>query len=260
VSTAAYKRLWNDNSKFLNEFNEAYGYYDTFIICSAHGHVMYSAAKESDLGENLGAGHLKDSGLGKLWKKVVTTDAPAIQDFEPYEPSNGEPASFIGAPIKINGQTVAVMALQISLDSINGIMTERTGLGETGESYLVGSDLLMRSDSYLDPKHHTVLASFKDPIKGKADTEAIQLALSGKTGEDVIIDYNGNPVLSAFAPLDIPGLDWAILSEIDVAEAFSPVGVDGEEYFKKYQEMYGYYDLFLINPDGYVFYTATREP
>ncbi len=259
VSTAAYKYLWDNNSKYLNDFNEVYGYYDTFIICSAHGHVMYSAAKESDLGENLGAGPLKDSGLGKLWKKVVTTDAPAIQDFEPYAPSNGDPSSFIGAPIKINGQTVAVMVLQISLDAINGIMTERTGLGETGESYLVGSDMLMRSDSFLDPKHHTVLASFRDPIKGKAQTEAVELALSGKTGEDVIIDYNGNPVLSAFAPLGIRGLDWAILTEIDVAEAFSPTNVDGEEYFKKYQELYGYYDLFLINPDGYVFYTATRE-
>ncbi len=50
-----------------------------------------------------------------------------------------------------------------------------------------------------------------------------------------------------------------MLSDIDVAEAFSPVDDKGGEYFKKYQEAYGYYDLFLINPDGYVFYTATRE-
>lgn len=259
VSTAAYKSLWRNNSKFLNYYVEAYGYYDMFII-SPQGHVMYTTAKESDLGTNLRYGQLKDSGLAQLWKKVVETDKVAIQDFEPYAPSNNEPASFIGAPIKSGGRIVGVVALQISLDAINSIMTERTGLGETGETYLVGSDFLMRSDSFLDPKHHTVKASFADPVKGKADTEAVQFALSGKTGEDVIIDYNGNPVLSAFAPVNVPGLKWAVLSEIDVAEAFSPKSVEGEEFFKKYQELYDYYDLFLINPNGYVFYTATREP
>ena len=51
-------------------------------------------------------------------------------------------------------------------------MSERAGLGETGETYLVGSDKLMRSDSYLDPKHHSVVASFRNPEKGKVETEA----------------------------------------------------------------------------------------
>ena len=260
VSTAEYKALWRNNSKFLNDYVEAYGYYDMFIICKAHGHVMYSAAKESDLGQNLKHGPLKNSGLGELWAKVVESDEAAFVDYKPYAPSNNEPAFFLGEPIKVNGRTVAVIALQVSLDAINEIMTERAGLGETGETYLVGQDMLMRSDSYLDPENHTVQASFADPVKGKADTEAVRMALSGKTGTDVIIDYNGNPVLSAYAPVKVGDMTWAILSEIDVAEAFSPKDINGEEFFKKYQEMYGYYDLFLINPDGYVFYTAFKEP
>jgi hypothetical protein len=74
-----------------------------------------------------------------------------------------------------------------------------------------------------------------------------------------ILDYNGNPVLSAYAPLNIKGLNWAILAEIDVAEAFCPVNESGSEFFANYVEMYGYYDLFLINPDGYCFYTAAKE-
>ncbi len=260
VTTPEYKSLWRNNSKFLNNYVEAYGYYDMFIICAAHGHVMYTAARESDLGQNLKHGPLANSGLGKLWAKVVETDKPAAVDYEPYAPSNNEAAFFIGEPIKINGRTVAVVALQISLDAINEIMTERTGLGKTGETYLVGQDMLMRSDSFLDPKHHTVQASFANPEKGKADTEAVRLALSGKTGADVIMDYNGNPVLSAYAPIKVADMTWGILSEIDVAEAFSPIDTDGNEYFKKYQEMYGYYDLFLINPNGYVFYSAFKEP
>jgi methyl-accepting chemotaxis protein len=61
----------------------------------------------------------------------------------------------------------------------------------------------MRSDSFLDPANHSVKASFADPAKGKVDTEAAREALSGKTGAKIIIDYNGNPVLSAFAPVTL---------------------------------------------------------
>ena len=241
---------------WLEQYNREYGYYDLFLIGKG-GDVVYTVARESDLGENLMHGSLQSSSLGKLFRKA--TNGSVLEDFAPYAPSNGEPAAFVGAPVKHQGETVGVVALQISLKAINTIMTERSGLGKTGETYLVGADKLMRSDSFLDPKHHTIKASFANPQKGRVDTEAATLALSGKTATKVIIDYNGNPVLSAFAPLVLPGVNWAILAEIDVAEAFSPVDSDGDEFFKKYQKMYGYYDLFLMNPDGYVFYSAAKE-
>ena len=73
-----------------------------------------------------------------------------------------------------SGELAGYAALQIPLDKINKIMLLREGMGETGESYLVGQDLLMRSDSYLDPVNHTVEASFANPELGKADTEAVR--------------------------------------------------------------------------------------
>ncbi len=65
---------------------------------------------------------------------------------------------------------------QLPMDAINQIMTERNGMGETGETYLVGPDKLMRSDSLLDPAH-TIKASFANPEKGRVDTEASREAL-----------------------------------------------------------------------------------
>ncbi len=241
---------------WLAQYKEQYGYYDVFLI-DKDGDVLYTVAKESDWGENLQSGSLRNSGLAKMFEGA--RNSTTIQDFEPYAPSNNEPCAFIGAPVKKNGNFIGVVAMQIPLDAINSIMQERSGLGETGETYLVGSDKLMRSDSYLDPKYHSVVASFADTTRGKVDTEAARNALSGQEESEVIIDYNGNPVLSAYAPLKIHGLNWAIIAEIDVAEAFSPVDENGNEYYAKYQEMYGYYDLFLMNPDGYVFYTVARE-
>ena len=73
---------------------------------------------------------------------------------------NGEPAAFIGAPIhSAEDKMLGVMVFQIPLDQINEIMFRRDGMGKTGESYLVGQDGLMRSDSFLDKEGHSVVAS-----------------------------------------------------------------------------------------------------
>ncbi len=214
----------NEYDKFFNSFMQAYGYYDVFVLCAKHGHVMYSVAKESDLGENLSVGSLKTSGLGKLWKKVVSTKMPQIVDMEPYAPSNGDPAMFMGAPVyDEKGNMISVITIQISDKAINNIMQVRDGMGESGESYLVGADKLMRSDSYLDPVNHSLKASFANPSKGSVNTEAVKAVFSGKKGTDIIVDYNGNDVLSSYDSVKFGDVSWAILSEIDMAEVEIPI-------------------------------------
>ena len=96
-------------------------------------------------------------------------------------------------------------------------------MGESGETYLVGPDYLMRSDSFLDPEYHSVVASFADQETGSVETVAVHEALAGATDEKIVIDYNGNPVLSAYAPLTIGGTTWALLAEINEAEVRAPI-------------------------------------
>ncbi|HKJ99124.1 MAG TPA: methyl-accepting chemotaxis protein [Desulfotignum sp.] len=260
ISTPEYQMIWETLGAPVEKFYKDSGVYDVFLICAKHGHVMYSAAKEKDLGENMGHGRYKDSGLADLWKKITASDKPAIVDMAPYAPSNGDPAMFAGYPVKAaSGEMIGIIAFQLPLDQINAVMTTRHGMGATGESYLVGQDKLMRSDSFLDPENHSVKASFANPGSGRVDTEASRSAFAGKAGQDVISDYNGNPVLSCFDTITIQDLTWAIITEMDVAEAFCPKDDQGEFFFEKYTQMYGYYDLFLFNPDGYAFYTVAQE-
>ena len=204
---------------FFQGYMKDYGYYDLFIISAKHGHVMYSAAKEADYGANLMHGSLKESGLAKVWKKVTQTKKIAFVDMKSYTPSNNAPAMFVGAPVYIHGEFKSVLVLQISDKAISNIMTFREGYGESQEDYLVGEDKLMRSDSFLDPKGHSLLASFANPKKGAVDTEATREALSGKSDTKIVVDYNGNPVLSAYTTINInDDFKWALMSEIDEAE------------------------------------------
>ena len=224
VTTPEYQEIWNSLGKQLRSYQEQSGVYNVFLICAKHGHVMYTNTKGSDLGENLGHGRYKDTGLAMLWKKVVRTDKQAVVDMAPYAPSNNKPAMFAGSPIHDeSGSLIGIIAFEIPLHHINEIMTSRHGMGKTGETYLVGSDQLMRSDSFLDPKTHTVKASFAHPASGKVDTTAVRQALAGNHGGKILNDYDGVPVLSFYAPLKIKDLTWAVIAEIETAEAFAPV-------------------------------------
>ncbi len=242
---------------FFYQFIKEYGYYDIFLMGPDNGDMVFTVAKEADFGQR--ASDIQSS-LKDVWEKAAKEGKAAVSDVKPYTPSNNIPAQFIAAPIKENGKVIGVVAVQISIDAVNEIMGERNGLGKTGETYLVGSDYLMRSDSFLDPEHHSVIASFADTSKGRVKTAASESVINGQTGERVINNYNGNPVCSAYTPVKIGDVTWGLLAEIDIAEAFSPKGYDGVDFYEKYVEMYSYYDFFLINPDGYCFYTVQKEP
>jgi len=219
VNNQLVKNETEKHEEFFQSYMKDYGYYDVFIISAETGHVMYTAAKESDYGTNLIYGSLKKSGLAEAYRKALQNKRPSFVDMAPYAPSNNAPAMFLATPVVVNSKVEAVLVFQISDGAINKVMKYRKGYGESQEDYLVGPDKLMRSDSFLDPKGHSLQASFANPSTGSVDTEASRDALAGKTDTKVVIDYNGNPVLSSYSQIDIgEDFKWIILSEIDEAE------------------------------------------
>lgn len=194
---------------------EKRGYYDIFLIDSETGNIIYTAYKEPDFGSNLTNGPYTNTNIARLYNEVNNSeshDVVMLADFEPYAPSDFAPASFIAAPISDGFNKIGVLALQIPIDQINNIMMGRAGLGETGETYLVGSDKFMRSNSRFSNKR-TLLVN-------KIETEAVTDALANKSDCKIIKDYRGSEVLSAYAPLYIKDLKWSIIAEIDKKEAF----------------------------------------
>jgi methyl-accepting chemotaxis protein len=211
-------------ASYATNFLKSHGFDDLFLI-SSDGHIFYTDAKEADFGTNIIKGKYANTNLGKVVRQVIRTKQYGIADFAAYAPSGNKPAAFNAYPILTShGNVQLVVAAQISLHEIDKIMQERTGMGKTGETYLVGPDNIMRSDSFLDPHGHSVEASFQGTVeKNGVNTEASQAALSGKTGTKEVIDYNGNEVLSAYTPVKIGGFTWALLSEIDKAEVTQPI-------------------------------------
>ena len=223
VSTADYRTIYEEFGSNINSYREKRGFEDILMACMAHGHIMFSSAKRPDLGSNLRHGPYQESHLRRLLEQVTLSRKTAIMDFSAYQAHEGLPVAFMGTPLFEKGELIGMMAIQLSPAPFNEIMQERTGMGDTGETYLVGKDLLMRSDSYLDPVNHSVNASFASPAKGKVKTEASAAALNGETGNKITIDYNGNPVLSSYAGVKFGDADWAIISTIGESEAYASI-------------------------------------
>ena len=206
----AQQEKWNN---LFTHYNNGKGYYDLFLI-SPEGDVVYSVTHEADFATNMMDGTYASSGLG-VASRAGLDGTFAITDIESYAPSAGIPASFIGYPIKDHGgNIVGSLVLQLPLDQINSIMQERTGLGESGETYLIGQDHLMRSDSRFS-EESTILVS-------TVDHEPVLRALNGESGVMTAPDYRGIDVRSVYSAFEFRGLEWAILSEIDEAEIAIP--------------------------------------
>ncbi len=227
---------------------DKFGYYDLFLV-DLQGNIVYTVYKETDFTSNLTTGPYNESNLARLVslvRRAKEKNYASVIDFEAYVPSYGAPAAFIAAPIFDGSQLLGVLAVQLPVDEINNVMTgnrnwEKDGLGKSGETYLVGSDYLMRSVSRFlieTPKlylqtlrslgvNDTIIDRIRQYntsiLEQKVQTVAAEKALSGQQGTQIVRDYRDIPVLSSYAPLQIEGLDWAILSEIDLSEAYAPI-------------------------------------
>lgn len=223
VTSSRWQQLEQQYGSHFQNINKLNAWYDLFLI-DLSGNIVFSAAKESDLGMSITDSALAKSSIGEAFKKAQNSNnILSISDFKPYPPSNNEPAAFMMTKLKDeNGVTSGYVALQFPINKVNEIMQQRDGMGETGETYLVGQDKRMRSDSFLDPKGHSILASFAGTIANNGvDTEAVTDAFNNIQTSKIIIDYNGNPVLSSFTTLELDNFKWALIAEIDEAEAFA---------------------------------------
>jgi class 3 adenylate cyclase len=150
------------------------------------------------------------------------------------------------SPVGPQGRVEGVLALQFPISKINDLMTvnrdwQAAGMGNTGETFLLGPDDLMRSDSRLfleNPeqfKRDVVNAGTppdvaQESIRQHGTTlvqpvanEASRLAQRGQSGTLIEDDYLGHRTLQAYAPVDLRGLHWSIIAKIDTEEAFQPV-------------------------------------
>jgi class 3 adenylate cyclase len=232
---------------FFREIVSRFGFEDALLI-DPQGDVVYTAYKGVDLGSNILTGPYHGGALTDAYNKAMQAndvDYVGVTDFGDYQPAD-EPTAWMVSPVGYPGRVSGVMALQFPISKINSLMTmdrrwEESGMGKTGETFIVGPDDLMRSDSRMfieDPQrfvNDVVQAGTppdvaQDSLRQKTTvlvqpvgSPATRLAQQGQRGTLVADDYLGRETLQAYGPVDIPGLHWTVIAKIDTSEAFAPV-------------------------------------
>ena len=240
-----YSNIHETYHPIISNYSDRFGYYDIFLV-DLDGNIVYSVFKEVDYGTSLLTGLYSETNFADVYRQALDAEDKsfsALVDFQPYQPSYDAPAAFVASPIYDDDEKIGVLVFQMPIGRIDDIMTsnqqwEDVGLGESGETYILGDDSTLRNQSrFLIEDEENYLQTLKDrdvPIPTVARIRSLNTtiglqqvtseggvaALSGEEGEAIFPDYRGVSVLSSYKPLDIAGVNWAIMSEIDETEAF----------------------------------------
>jgi GAF domain-containing protein len=232
------------HSVILN-YLEKFGYYDIFLIDPVTGNIVYSVFKEIDFGTSLLTGPYSKTNFARVVQQAIAStnrEFVRLIDFEAYAPSYNAPASFIACPLYDGVTKVGILVFQMPINKINQILTgdnkwRDDGLGQTGETFIVGEDFKARSIARGLIEHpEDYLGSLRKAGYGEAvvrqvqrtgtnilleqlKLEAVRQSLQGATDTYRGLDTRGADTLFAYAPLHIPDVHWVIVSTMQENEA-----------------------------------------
>lgn len=119
---------------------------------------------------------------------------------------------------RIHSTDYPLQASEMTLGKIIDAHSRYPGFGQTGEFTLAkrqGDRIVF----ILNHRHYDLNKPIPVPFSSKL-AEPTRLALSGKSGTIVGLDYRGEKVLAAYEPVE--GLNWGIVAKIDLAEVRAP--------------------------------------
>ncbi|WP_193199104.1 hybrid sensor histidine kinase/response regulator [Nostoc sp. MG11] len=124
-----------------------------------------------------------------------------------------KPSITLATPLRdAVGVRQGVLLAHLNLDQIDQIVRERTGLGKSGKTYLVG--LITKNTLISKAQVNT------QQVSESVSSRGIDAAMSGARGFGLYRNYAGVPVIGVYRWLN--DQDLALVVEMDQEEAFAP--------------------------------------
>lgn len=219
VTSETFKKVSDDIALFYKYFKEECGINDIMLV-TADGYIVYSLTNESDLGTNLLDGSFKNTGLAKLFRRVLAADKAILSDYYEYSPAGGVAISGAVPVYDDSGKSLGALVVEFDPSRIESVMRSTGRAMRTETCYLVGNDRLVRTSSSTTG---SAVAS-----RVKMMTAPVAKALEGGSGVIRTVSADGTPVLASYDSLGLKqhhqfnaDFDWLIVTEIDESEAFA---------------------------------------
>ncbi|BBP46967.1 hypothetical protein THMIRHAS_23400 [Thiosulfatimonas sediminis] len=220
-SASAYHAIHASMQPVVHKFIHNAHFSDLYLLDQDSGRVLYSVNKKFDFGANLQDLAWQHSGLAKAWRKGQTLQAEqtGFIDFSHSLASGDAPVAFMVVPVVFEQKAIGLLVVEFNYQQLNAIMSDRSGMSASSDTFIIGADGLMRTDSSRDPEH-SVLHSF-DPTSNMApEHHAYALALQNQHGIQAGTSFKNAHMLSAFTPVKIEDTDWVLIAEMSTEEAF----------------------------------------
>ena len=195
--------------------------YPEVVLVSARGEVLLTLGSSLPglaEGTNLRSASGEDAELAGVFDRVSTLMQEEISDFRIY-PGMQDPAAFAAAPIVDNGAIAGVVMVQLNNKSLYEIITDGTGLGESGETVVakrVGNEAVG-----VAPMRNRPDAAFKAKLPLDSEASPQVRAVLGQSGYASVVDYRGVPCIAAWS--FNPTFRWGLWVKQDKAEALALV-------------------------------------
>jgi CheY-like chemotaxis protein/signal transduction histidine kinase/HAMP domain-containing protein len=232
VQSGEWKKITKSIKEEIEPSLKLQRFYD-LIFMDPHGDILFRTKPDNDLGENVFQGRLSNTLFAATARKSMEENKMLFSDLAHYAPSLGIISGFFTIPVWSDNHIIGIMALQISVSSINNMIQQEAGYGKTGEAFLIGSDMLLRSS--------TRFGSEKDILKDKIVNKKTQdwvdylqhrddkaYLKANELDEEKVTTYDangkGNYVLGIYRNLtkiEKYGIHWALIEQISHSEAFA---------------------------------------
>ena len=207
------------------EFQEYFTYvakafdYADLLLLDGDGRVIFSLAESIPCGSSIASGSLVSSELAAGFDRARTLLQSDLSGFQPYGKA-ATPLAFVTCPVLDEGRVTGVLALALGPQRVWRILSDLTGLGDTGE--IVAGELVGNAVLITTPLRHATNAAFRMKIPlASAQATATQRAATGDRGYGEAIDYRGMEVAAAWCY--VPSFRWGLVVKQDAAEAFGLV-------------------------------------
>lgn len=200
-STRVYKTAYRQLGQVFDEAKKAIApdLEEIFLLSDVGGKIVVSTEKTHEGEYRVQDPYFTQGRLGTFVQKVYAS------------PVTFKPTLTIAMPVCDQKQKcLGVLAAHVNLTQMDEIIQERTGLGRTGQTYVV--DAL---NNFVSAKRFGT-----EQFPRGVHTVGVDKALQGLDGVDLYPDYKNIPVIGVYRWIEQQEL--ALLAEMHQAEAFAP--------------------------------------
>ncbi|ODS30786.1 MAG: putative methyl-accepting chemotaxis protein, partial [Candidatus Scalindua rubra] len=136
IEHAQFQKIKNIYQPLMDYYISDYGYTNIFFI-DKDGNVIFTALREDFSGTNLITGDYKQHSIVPVFKRAL--EDVNFGDYTWNDKANDYTAHF-AAPVYKDENLLGVIITEIPFAHLDTMLTQRAGMGQSGEEYLVGED------------------------------------------------------------------------------------------------------------------------